>query len=473
MSLAPMPELESLIRRGTVYERAWLGQIESLTPVGHATLSTGALPRHHGIIGFEWLDPTTDLEVMDGWDLGSSLGSVGRDIHAAHPACIPQAIKHANPNATVVALSSEKYYAADAMGAQTADYVLYHRAVQGQLRPAHVRGQVPPPSFLANPDLHLTLPFKHFSDWDYLASEMAVAALREFAPEALMINLPGADAYGHPYGGPATPRVMSRVVAGLDRSIGRIVAAYKQAGLVDDTLFVVTSDHGMIPNTHTIGSPAVIAALKRAGALSIFHTGGTAQYVYLQPQSRSRAAAVARELNRIPGVTGGYFRTAAGSYESIGARAGAAVDAAYRYLISTFSSGRAPDVVAPFRENAMGTQRSYAYGNHGGLSWGVQAIPLVLAGPGIHAGKRSQAAARLIDVAPTILKVLGLPPSDMDGIPLADAIVDPPAAAVHAQKTVDAELRPHRDALFDRAERDLWEDRQARLAPPPSLPPRP
>ena len=104
---------------------------------------------------------------------------------------------------------------------------------------------------------------------------------------------------------------------------------------------------------------------------------------------------------------------------------------------------------------------------------GVQTIPLVLAGPGVHAGKRSQAAARLIDVAPTILKVMGLPPSDMDGIPLADALVDPPADAVHAQTTIDAGLGPHRDALRDRAERDLWEDRHARLAPPPSLPPQP
>jgi arylsulfatase A-like enzyme len=288
-----------------------------------------------------------------------------------------------------------------------------------------------------------------------------------------MVNLPGADVYGHPYGGPATPHVMSRVVAGLDRGIGRIVTAYKQAGIFADTLFVVTADHGMIPNTHTISSVVVNAAIKRAGAASIFHTGGTAQYVYLQPQSRSRAAAVARELTRIPGVTGGYFRTASGAYEAISSHPDPALDAAYRYLISTFSGGRAPDVVAPFRENAMGTVRSHAYGNHGGLSWGVQTIPLILAGPGVRAGKRSQAAARLIDVAPTILKAMGLPPSDMDGIPLADALVDPPAGAVHAQMTIDAELRLHRDALHDRAERDLWQDRQARLAPPPSSPPVP
>jgi arylsulfatase A-like enzyme len=473
MSLAPMPELESLMRRGTVYERPWLGQIESWTPVGHATISTGALPRHHGIIGFEWLDPTTGQEDMDGWDIGSSLGSLGRDIHRAHPACIPQAIKRANPNATVVALSSEKYYAADAMGAHTADYVLYHRQEKGHLRPAHVRGQAPPRHFVADPDLHLVLPFKHFTDWDHLAGKLAIASLQEFAPQALMINLPGADVYGHPYGGPASPHIMARVVAGLDRNIGRIVAAYKQAGIFDKTLFVVTADHGMIPNTHTVTSTQVNVAIDRAGASSIFHTGGTAQYVYLEPESRPRAAAVARELNRIPGVVGGYIRTRSGSYEAINTRPGPALDAAFRYLISTFWGPSAPDVVAPFRENTMGTVRPYAYGNHGGLSWGVQTIPLVFAGPGVRAGTRSQAAARLIDVAPTILKLMGIPAGDMDGIPLADALVDPPADAVHAQTSIDRELRHHRDALRDSAERDLWNDRQARLAPPPSLPPRP
>ena len=57
--LAPMPALDALARSGTVYDRAWVGQLESETPASHATLSTGAMPRNHRIIGFEWRDPST------------------------------------------------------------------------------------------------------------------------------------------------------------------------------------------------------------------------------------------------------------------------------------------------------------------------------------------------------------------------------------------------------------------------------
>lgn len=401
------------------------------------------------------------------------LGQVGRDIHHAHATSIPHVIKEVDPTARVVAVSSEKVYAADAMGAHVADYVLYHRYAGERLVPAGLPGELPPASFFREPNLSLTLPFRHFSDWDYLSTELALTAFRHYRPRALMVNLPGSDVYGHKFAGPRTPWVMAKVVAGQDRAIGRIVAAYREAGIERQTLFVVTADHGMVPNDHAVSARQVQEAVERAGARSLFHTGGTAKYIYLQDRFRSRARAVAAEMIQLPNVVGGYFRDTAGTYEAVNGPLDPALDAAYRYLLSTFTGSTAPDVVAPYRENTIGTAWPVAYGNHGGMSWGVQHIPLLLAGPGVRRGVRSPAPARLVDIAPTILRLLGYPLSHLDGIVLADALETPAAHEVRVQLDLNTSLRRHQAALAAQSEQDQQEDRHAGVDPLPRPPLKP
>lgn len=472
-ALAPMPALEALMREGASYDRAWVGQLESETPVGHATLSTGSMPKRDGIIGFEWRDPTTGQELLDGWEQGALLGQVGRDMHAAHDASIPAAIKNADPSAVVVALSSEKVYAADAMSALAADYVFYHRYAGAQLLPSSLPGQTPPASFFQHAGLTLDLPLKHFTDWDDLSTSLALAAMEEFTPRALMINLPGADFYGHKYGGSATPAVIRKVVAGLDRGIGRIVRAYKAAGIYDQTLFVVTADHGMVPNDRTVLAPQVEDAIYRAGAKYLFHTGGSAKYIYLKDRVRSPDAA--RTMATVKDVTAGYFRTlSGGEYDRAdNGPLSPELDATYRYLLGTFNGSTAPDVVAPYRENTIGTHIPTAYGNHGGLTWGAQHVPLVLKGPGVRRGLRSQAPARLVDVAPTVLRLLGLSLPRQDGIVLADALDGATADEVHEQKHLAHSLTLHQNALIHQSLDNIEEDQKSGTLPPPPLPLKP
>ncbi|MGH2443138.1 MAG: alkaline phosphatase family protein [Chloroflexota bacterium] len=473
LQLAPMPEFHALAHRGVSYDRAWVGQLESETPSGHATISTGSLPRHDGVIGFEWRDPVTRREVLDGWEQGEMLGQVGRDIAHSHATSIPRVIKEAEPSARVVTVSSEKVYAADAMGAKSADYVLYHRYAGRRLVPSGLPGQIPPADFFHGRHMTLDLPLRHFTDWDYLSTELALNAFHSYRPRALMVNLPGSDVYGHQFAGPYSPGVMARVVAGQDRAIGRIVRAYQRAGIENQTLFVVTADHGMVPNDRAVTPSQVLRAVQDAGAHYLFHTGGTAKYIYLQDRFRSRSRAVAASMARVPGVVGGYFRSTSGGYEPAGRSLNHELDAAYRYLLSTFIGSTAPEVVSPYRENTIGTGWTVAFGNHGGMSWGVQHVPLVLAGPGVRRGVHSSAPARLVDVAPTILNLLGHGASQLDGIPLADALQSATAHQVAAQLSLDTALRAHQDALMAQSSAERKADRKAGIHPPPRRPFRP
>ena len=150
-----------------------------------------------------------------------------------------------------------------------------------------------------------------------------------------------------------------------------------------------------------------------------------------------------------------------------------ALDAAYQYLLSTFLGSTAPDVVAPFRENTIVDTYPNAHGDHGGLNWGAQHIPLVVSGPGVRSGHLSHYPARLMDVAPTVLHLLGLPPVPMDGAVLADALLSPSAADATAQSARMATLTAYQDALIEQSAGNVAEDTRDRVVPPPSTPARP
>jgi len=477
MQMAPMPVVSALARSGVTYDRAWVGQIESLSPAGHASLSTGCMPKHTGVLGFEWRDPATRKEALDGWSAEVLEGLLERDLRESGVDSIALAVKESDRTAKVVAISSEKVYAADAIGGWAADYILYHRRDQqrSMLLPSAVPNHVPPASFFARPGLEQKMPLSHFTDWDYLSTVLALAAIEEFRPRVLMVNFPGPDVYGHPYGGPATPAVFKQVVAGVDRNIGRIVQAYKDAGIYDQTVFVVTADHGMVPNARAVDGALTRAVARRAGGDYLFHTGGTAAYIYQNNSGGARA--VAQAMAQVPGVVGGYYLVESGNkhyYDRApGVRIDPALDAAYRFLLGTFVGPRAPDVVAPFRENTIGTKLSAAHGDHGGLNWGAQYVPLILSGPGVATGVVSHYPARLIDVAPTVLSLLGVAPRAMDGIILADALGNATGQDVAVQQSRWPSLLARQTALLQQSADNIAEDTRSHLVPPASLPPRP
>ncbi len=477
MPLASMPTVSALTRSGVTYDRAWVGQIESLSPAGHASISTGCTPKHTGVLGFEWRDPATQKEALDGWPPGVLAGDLERDLRESGVDSIALAMKSSDPTAKVVALSSEKVYAADAIGGWAADYILHHQKNKAgnMLLPMAVPGHVPPASFFARPNLQRTLPLSHFTDWDWLSAELALAAFEDFRPRALLVNLPSADYYGHPYGGPASPAVFAQVARGVDNNIGRIVNAYKNAGIYDQTVFVVTADHGMVPNTRSLDGDLTKTIVRQAGGEYYFHTGGTAAYIYLNNQPKAKA--VAQAFAKAPNVVGSYYLLEKGTsfyYDrATNVPMDPALNAAHHAMLSTFVGPRAPDVVVAFRENTIGMKLTSAHGDHGGLNWGAQSVPLIMSGPGIASGQTSHFPARLIDVAPTVLRALGLPSRAMDGIVLADALTEPLATDVAMQSSQMDGLVATQTALMQLSSDNIAEDAQMHLAPPSALVPKP
>jgi arylsulfatase A-like enzyme len=97
-------------------------------------------------------------------------------------------------------------------------------------------------------------------------------------------------------------------------------------------------------------------------------------------------------------------------------------------------------------------------GNHGGGDWESQHLPLLIAGAGANPGFVSTSPARLEDIAPTVLTMMGVNPKGMQGTVLSDAMLSPNAADMAAQVSLNDKLLPVVDAL---ASQDQTETRSA------------
>jgi arylsulfatase A-like enzyme len=293
-----------------------------------------------------------------------------------------------------------------------------------------------------------------------MSMTMALESLRAFDPRVLMINLPACDYYGHRVGGPATPQVMEKIVRGCDRQLARLIKAYGDRGLLDETVFVVIGDHGMVPNTHRVDDTGLKQGIRKAGGDYLFHTPGNGAYIWLRNPSAS--SQVAQYLvNTIPHAPFAYFQTIESgvyTYHPV-ARTGTVItpelEAAHQYLLGTFSGALAPDIALIFEENTIMTSTSYAHGEHSGATWGSLQVPLVIAGPGVARGRQSTFPARLMDVAPTVLTLLGTQPIRMDGVVLADALVAPSGNQEAAQGAVASSLTAFQKAVMARSRIDI------------------
>ncbi len=245
---------------------------------------------------------------------------------------------------------------------------------------------------------------------------------------------------------------MTPIVRGADYAIGRIVAEYKRLGLLDRTVFVVTADHGMAANRHIVPIHSMygtVAAHAAPGSLDEEFRISMGS-VWLRQPSDDRAVASALVAARFPGIETALYKVASGQSwifspdASTVARLGKEVTQAYLNLADTEACPAGPEVILPYAEDTMGLtiKNRAGWGTHGGFSWGVQHIPLVIAGPGVKHGV-SHAPAKLVDVAPTIERLLGLPiPAGVDGVVLADALGDATPAERSLQNTASAQRLP-------------------------------
>ena len=467
-----IPNIKKLAGEGTSYTNAWVGSLRSITPNVHTTLSTGAFPKRHGVICFIWKNPETGLAYWyTQWD-DIQLGEFNDNIKATGVTSIGTLYKEKYPGARVAAISSGKFYAAAAMGADGADYILFNDSETvaspdstsaDKFVVSGVQGHLAPPDIMTAPEL--TRDKSSEFDEDIWATDLALKLLEKVRPEVLMINLPQVDETGHWCMAINDPEIMGKVVSNADMQIGRVMEAYKKAGIYDRTIFVVTSDHGMTPTMHTIPQPPIYQLVKKAGT----KVQALSPEFYIYDPSKAADAAENIASAGIPGIKGAYYlsKQADGSYAYVPTPTTEKLitgdlDKCFRYLSSTYASDISYDIFLPQAENwryviPLWSGKAQP-SSHETVTWNNQHIPLIIAGPGVKKGLSVDSPARIVDIAPTVLTLMGITPKKMDGVVLADCVEKATIQQVEAQNAVTQYLRPLAAALKAAAESDLAEN---------------
>lgn len=446
-TMAPLPHIDALAQQGTQYTQAFDGILESETPAGHTTISTGSPPSANGILGFDWATGTSRFSLFDPTVVDA--GAMEHIMEQAHVSTIAGLYKKAHPGATVVALSGHKYYAADPLGGPDADAIMYYQgSATGTYVPVAIPGHQPPAGILTDPALIAPTTHLSLGQEDDLATKLAITTFQRMHQRLTLINFPEFDwPLGHVDGGNLDPKDVITLMKGVDNDIGRIEDAYRQAGVLDQTLFVITADHGMGPITRFIPSTVVSDAVAKAGTTAPDIAANTADYVWLADPTKAQAVAdnVAKSLD--PGIQSVYYLASGpgGPHYVLDPNLtlDPSADRANQYLLSTLINGKEPAVVVFTNEGAtFSSSTSNWKADHGGNGWQAQHIPLILSGPGINAAVVTDKPAQLEDIAPTVLADMGVTPVGMEGKVLAEALTNPSAAQKAARQAEIASVQP-------------------------------
>jgi arylsulfatase A-like enzyme len=223
-----------------------------------------------------------------------------------------------------------------------------------------------------------------------------------------------------------------------DREIALTLATIESLGLAGSTDVFIVSDHGFTSNVSgvDVAGALVEAGLKAAPDSSdvVLASSGQAVAVHVEGHDRERLARLARFI-QAQEWGGVIFSAPRAPGDAHGV-----VEGTFSLELIHVGGERAPDLLFTFpwtsEPNAFGVRgrdrASVSFGarlyasDHGSMSpWNVRNT-LVAWGPDFKRGVAVRAPAGSVDVAPTILALLGLDTAGCDGRVLHEALVDGP-----------------------------------------------
>jgi hypothetical protein len=223
------------------------------------------------------------------------------------------------------------------------------------------------------------------------------------------------------------PELVSEI-AYVDTSIGELVSALKHAGIYDETMIIITAKHGMSPidpNLLVTGPPTTPATLL-SGVIpasespltpgGIGATEDDVSVLWLNPGASVSADVQILESNAAAIGLGEiyYGPTLALNYNAGGLGPGL--------------DPRSPDIIVTPNVGMTYIGTGSALGDHGGFGHDDTNVMLLVANPRFSPQTVSNATTTT-QVAPTVLKALGLDPQALDAVRIEGTAVLPEVAA--------------------------------------------
>jgi arylsulfatase A-like enzyme len=394
--------------------------------VNASSISTGAYPEIHGLMGnsvfFPKVDPTRFLDTADRNSLLKIEASDGRLLTAP---TLGESLQAAGRRMLVVSSGSSGSAFLNNHTVAGGAILHYQYALPAQLE-QDMKSLGPSPT-----------------------DDAPAGALDRYAVEAfLQVGIPRVDpsvtimwlsdldstAHSKGVGAPDTVKMLRQV----DDEIGRVEDGLKAAGLFESYDIWVTSDHGFSTHTGAIDLNALLepfASNLDNGSPRLVTSGGA---IYVRDGDTAAISAITSLLQKTPGVGAIFTREATpGSYD--GSEPGT-----LSFQVARWSHVRSAQILfSPDWSdlpNAHGIRGAVAAGGvagHGSSSpWDVHNT-LIAAGPDLTPGLKIDAPSANVDFTPTFLRLLDIPiPPSVQGRPLEEALVHGgPPNATAVQRT--------------------------------------
>jgi phosphonoacetate hydrolase len=370
------PRLAALMRAGasTLDGR---GVLPSLTNVNHVSLLTGTFPERHGLSTNFYYDRATRAEVFM------------EQVSFVRESLLFERCKAAGWS-TALVTAKEKLTKLLRRGLDLSI------DMKTQPEPHRKAAGAPPEIFSLEINLWVLR----------MAREVA---LRD-RPDFLYI---GTTDYPQHKLGPDEPE-MRRYLADHDEALGRLLDAYD----LDETLVVLTADHGMNAKSRSLSPVRVLAdagirvhgvPLIRDGLYAHHRDLGGALYLYLEDHAED-AGAVAEAQAVLAGTPG---------VDEVTTRAEAGRDRLPPDRVGDLICWAGRDVALGIWEDGPASRDETGLRSHG--SKHEQKIPMLVTGPGVRPGVTIR-DGRTVDLLPTVCRLVGLDTGTVQGRVLEEAL---------------------------------------------------
>lgn len=420
------PTLYELAQKGTFFANHHPVYVSS-TEVNGTALATGCYPNRSGIIAnseyrpeIGWLGPnaTEGLEMIRRGDMATGgkyirVPTVAEILQAAN---IPTVVAGTKPVALLHDRAPRK-----ATGAGKDSIVLYN----GRVMPSSLQEQVEKVNDKKFPTN--TIPNTGRDEW-------TVKALREVAwkksvPKFSIVWLSEPDASQH-NASPGSDNALAALESS-DKRLGSILRFLEEKKIREKTDVMVVSDHGFSTIARGFDLADILKkqgfkATKKfedaeAGDVMVVGLGGSAMlYVVERQEEVIRKLVDFLQTSEIAGVI--MARTPIEGTFPLSAVRMDAPDTAPDLIVSFKWNEAENEFGAPGYVLSEGSKRGA--GTHASLSRFDMHNTLIGSGPSFRAGFINELPSSNVDVAPTILSILGVkPPQPMDGRVLTEALV--------------------------------------------------
>jgi len=214
----------------------------------------------------------------------------------------------------------------------------------------------------------------------------------------------------------------------INTEVGAIVSALAARHLDRSTTIILSAKHGQSPDTPSaltrIPDGPIIDALNAAwkaarpgssARLVAFSVNDDGMLIWLSDRSR-RAERFARSFLLGYSGTGDDIYANPTPYTSGGLAQVYAGDAASDVFGTTKNDARVPDVVGIAQYGTVYTGGHGKIAEHGGDNPQDRAVPLVVSGAGVRTPAVIDQPVQTIQIAPTILALLGLDPNSLQAV---------------------------------------------------------